>query len=141
MNGIKELALIFCAASVLSGGLRLLGGGALQKSAGYILSLIMLTSVVIAIGRTDIDFNISVEQSSASATDAEESMSEYQAEYICKRLLDEKGIIYEKITADATKTDDGGIVINEITIKGADKGEEAVNTVVASGLTETVILE
>ena len=141
MGQIKELAVIFCAACALSGGFRLLSGGALQKSAGYILSLILLTSVVIAISRTDMDFNISVEQSAASATEAEEAMSEYQAEYICQKLLDEKGIIYEKITADATKTDDGGIVINEITIKGADKGDEAVKAVVLSGLTETVVLE
>lgn len=141
MDGIKELAVIFCAACVLSGGFRLLSGGALQKSAGYILSLILLTSVVMAISRTDIDFNVRVEQSAVSAAEAEEAMSEYQAEYICSKLLDEKGIIYEKITADATKTDDGGIVINEITIKGADKGEEAVKAVVSSGLTETVVLE
>lgn len=141
MDSIRELAVIFCAVCVFSGGFRLLAGGALEKSAGFIFSLILLTTFVVAISRTEVDFDISVEQSAAASADAEEAMSEYQAEYICRSLLEEKGIAYEKISAEATKNDDGGIVINKITIKGADDGEEAIKAVVDSGLTDTVKLE
>ncbi len=141
MDSVRELAVVFCAVSVLSGAIGILTGGAMEKSAGYILSLIFLASVITALAGADFNLEIKVEQSAAASTKNEEAMSEYQAEYICAALLREKNIAFEKITATATKTEDGSIIINEIAIKGTDGGEEAVKAVRDCGICEKVILE
>lgn len=140
MESIKTIAAVFCGVCVLSGGFQLLSGGALEKSAGYILSLIMLVCIIGALSKADFDFEIK-ESSAAVSTAGALELSEYQAEYISRKVLDEKGINYEKITADATKTEDGSIIINNITIKGADPSDKAIELLLATGLTETVKTE
>lgn len=141
MEPIRQLAIVFCAVTVLSGGFQLLTGGALEKSAGYILSLVLLVSVIVAVSRTEFDFEIKKGETAAAAYEYEESLSEYQAEYICKAILSERGIEFEKVYANATKTEDGGIVINEITVKGAENAEAAVKAILDSKITETVTAE
>ena len=74
----------------------------------------MLVSIVGAVSSADFSFEIKESSLSASAVETELALSEYQAEYICHALLSEEGIKYEKIKARATKTEDGGIIINEI---------------------------
>lgn len=140
MESIKTIAAVFCGVCVLSGGFQLLSGGALEKSAGYILSLIMLVCIIGALSKADFDFEIK-ESSAAVSTAGALELSEYQAEYISRKVLDEKGIKYKKITADATKTEDGSIIINNITIKGADPSDKAIELLLATGLTETVKTE
>ena len=141
MGSIKIIASIFCGATILSGGFRMLGGGKSEKSVSYILSLIMLVSIVGAVSSADFSFEIKESSLSASAVETELALSEYQAEYICRALLSEEGIKYEKIKARATKTEDGGIIINEITIKGASLPREAEKILKESGLTDTVKTE
>lgn len=141
MEGMRELAAVFCAACVLTAGIGILSGEVLKKSVGYILSLILLVSLVGAILWGDYKFEITREAAKEISADNEESISEYQAEYICRQILSEKDISFEKIEATATKTKDGSIIISEITIKGSDRGEEAAQMVIESGLTETVKLE
>ncbi len=141
MESLKELTTVFCAVCLLSGGLALLSNGLLEKSVGYILSLILLASVVGAVAKIDIDMNIKTETESTAATVGAEGVSEYQAEYICRSLLEEKGINYEKVEATATKKEDGSIIISKITVKGTDRGAEAVKTVVESGLCDRVDIE
>ena len=140
MESIKTIAAVFCGVCVLSGGFQLLSGGALEKSAGYILSLIMLVCIIGALSKADFDFEIK-ESSAAVSTAGALELSEYQAEYISRKVLDEKGIKYKKITADATKTEDGSIIINNITIKGAEPSDKAIELLLATGLTETVKTE
>ena len=140
MESIKTIAAVFCGVCVLSGGFQLLSGGALEKSAGYILSLIMLVCIIGALSNADFDFEIK-ESSAAVSTAGTLELSEYQAEYISRKVLDEKGIKYKKITADATKTEDGSIIINNITIKGAEPSDKAIELLLATGLTETVKTE
>lgn len=140
MESVKEIAVIFCAVCVAAGGFQLMSSGALEKSAGYILSLILLTTLITAVSGADIklDFSGTGEAVSEETVAGAEAISEYQAEYICAKLLEEKGIEYEKISAEATKTEDGSIIINKITIKGADKSSQAAEAVISSGLTDTV---
>ncbi len=141
MESIRNLAIIFCAVCVMSGGLRLFSGEQLQKSADYILALILLTSIIAAVMNADFSFNISSEDIVAEASVGEIAISEYQAEYITARLLEEKEIEYEKIVAKANKSEDGSIVISKITITGAKEGERAVAAVKELKLTSTVVLE
>ncbi len=141
MDSIKELATVFCAVCLLSGGLGLLVGGKLRKSAGYILSLILLLSVVGALAKTDLDFNIEQKTEAALSEGYEEAMSEYQAEYIAGTLLREAQISYEKVSASANKNPDGGIIINEIIIKGASNTAEAARIIKQSGLCDRVKTE
>lgn len=137
MEEIKDLAVIFCAVCVLSGGFRILVGGALEKNAGFLLSLLLLTGIVCAFADTTFNFDFDIAQTVAQSGEWEEEMSEYQAEYICGKLLKEKGIEFEKIYVDTTKCEDGSIVINEIRIKGT-KIDEAAKVIKQSGICETV---
>lgn len=141
MDSIRELATVFCAVSVFVGTIGILTGGALDKSMGYILSLIFLASVVSALHSGNFNIELKGEQAMAQNSENEERLSEYQAEYICKEILKEQSISFEKITATANKTEDGSIIISEIRIKGADMCDEAVRVVEESGLCKKVILE
>ena len=96
MESIKTIAAVFCGVCVLSGGFQLLSGGALEKSAGYILSLIMLVCIIGALSNADFDFEIK-ESSAAVSTAGTLELSEYQAEYISRKVLDEKGIKYKTV--------------------------------------------
>ncbi len=126
---------------MLTGAIGILAGGALEKSAGYILSLIFLASVVSALAGGNFNIELKTEQAIAQNSENEEKISEYQAEYICAEILREQDITFEKITATANKTEDGSIIISEIRIKGAGDRDEAVKAVEESGLCKKVILE
>lgn len=141
MGSIKTIAAIFCGATILSGGFRILGGGKTEKSMGYILSLIMLVSIVGAVSSANFSYEIKENSLSASAEETELALSCYQAEYISRTLLEENGIKYENIKARATKNEDGSIIINEITIKGANLPSEAEKILKESGLTDSVKTE
>ena len=139
MDSVRELAIVFCAVSVLTGAIGILSGGALEKSAGYILSLIFLASLVTALAGADFNIEIKAEEAIAENAEYEESLSEYQAEYLAAALLSEKELPFEKITASATKTEDGSIIISEIVILGGN--EAAAKAVKESGICEKVSLE
>lgn len=141
MDSVRELAIVFSAVAVLTGAIGILSGGALEKSAGYILSLIFLASVVSALANGNFNIELKTEQAVAENRENEERLSEYQAEYICAEILEEKGIAFEKITAYANKTEDGSIIISEIRIKGAGDANEAVRAVEESGLCKKITLE
>ena len=139
MDSVRELAIVFCAVSVLTGAIGILSGGALEKSAGYILSLIFLASLVTALAGADFNIEIKAEEAIAENAEYEEAVSEYQAEYLAAALLSEKKLPFEKITASANKTDDGSIIISEIVILGGN--EAAAKAIKESGICEKVSLE
>ena len=141
MEWIKQLAAVFCAVCILTGAMELLHDGALKKSMNFILALILLVCVVGAVSGTRWSLDFDYNKAEASKTKTEEAISEYQAEYICRSLLNDKGIAFEKITAKANKTADGSIIISEIKIKGSDRAEEAAKEISNSGICDTVILE
>ena len=141
MGGVKTIAAVFCSVAVLSGGLQVLGMGKMGKALGYILSLIMLTSMVAALSKADFSFEIKEADSSRIENDTSLSLSSYQAEYISGALLIENGIKYEKIEALATKTDDGSIIISKIIIKGASRPEKAEKIILDSSITDVVQTE
>lgn len=141
MSTVKELAIFFCAASVMCGAFNLLAGKTLEKSFKYVLALIFLSVMVSAIANLDINFKV---QTNASTTVQEENvieMSSYQAEYLTGQLLNKMNIKYSKISAKANKVEDTGIVINEIIISGASDVELARTIIIDSGICETVKFE
>ena len=141
MEWIKGLAGVFSGACVMAGAMELLCDGALKKSVSFILSLILLLSVVGAVGGKRLRLELDYGGYESAESGVELEVSEYQAEYICRSLLNDKGITFEKIGVKANKTDDGGIIISEIKIKGSDRGEEAVSEILKSGICDTVTLE
>ncbi len=141
MEGIREIAAVFSAVCLLSCGLGILSSGKLGRSAEYIFSLILLLSIIGAAVSADFGFSIDSETGAETAGGYEEELSRYQAEYICRSILDGAGIKYGKITARATKNDDGSIIINEIIIRDADNAEKAKTAVLESGVTDRVTIE
>jgi hypothetical protein len=125
MNTVKEIALSFCASAIFCAGIGVLGGDSLRKSGRYIVALIMLCSVVGAIASADIDLSFfSKTKASESEAASTEELSGYAAEQLISVFLKEKGIVFEKITAEATKNDEDGIVINKLVISGAREEEK-----------------
>lgn len=125
MNTVKEIALSFCASAIFCAGIGVLGGDSLRKSGRYIVALIMLCSVVGAIASADIDLSFfSKTTASESEATSTEELSGYAAEQLISAFLKEKGIVFEKITAEATKNNEDGIVINKLVISGAREEEK-----------------
>ncbi len=141
MDWIKELAAVFCAACILTGAVELLHDGALKKSMNFILALILLLCVVGAVGGKRLSIDFDYNKAESSETETEETISEFQAEYICRSILTAKGIAFEKITAKANKTADGSIIISEIKIKGSDPEHEAVKEIRSLEICDTVMPE
>lgn len=141
MDSVREIALIFCSVSVLTAALSLLSGNALNKSMKYITALILLCSVVGGISETvfDLDFNIDV--SAETSTGTALSLSEYQAEVLIEQILKESTVEFSNISARATKMEDGGIIISEVTIKGVDNRDAAKTALEERGIDCMVIFE
>lgn len=141
MSGVKEIVTFFCAVSVMCGAFNLLSGKTLNKSFKYILALIFLCVIVSSF--TKADFKIILPKSTTTAATSESviAMSEYEAEYLIRALLDESQIKYTKIKAYANKLEDGGIVINEIVLSGVTEKEKARALILNSKVTKTVKFE
>ncbi len=133
MGTIKDIAFAFCAAAIISAAVGLLCGNRLEKSMRYIISLTLICTVIsVAVGRKFTFFAQTQPQSTVSYD--EMPLYEYQAEYLIADILKKEGIEFENITAKATKSEDGSIVINELEISGCKSREKAVNTLNDMGI-------
>lgn len=141
MSTVKELAIFFCAVSVMCGAFNLLAGKTLEKSFKYILALIFLSVMVSAIANLDINFSIKTNANAIKENQNVIAMSSYQAEYLIGEALSKTNIKYSKISAKANKEEDNGIVINEIIISGASDVELARSVILDLGICETVKFE
>lgn len=141
LDSVKEIALIFCSAAVLSAAVGLLSGKALQKSMKYITALIMLCALLGGITGTVFDFNFNISRFGEVSSDTAFSLSEYQAAFLVEEILSEKGIGFRNISAKATKTEDGGIIISEVRIKGADDEQSACAALEENGIDCRVVFE
>ena len=141
MSTVKELAIFFCAVSVMCGAFNLLAGKTLEKSFKYILALIFLSVMVSAIANLDINFSLKTNASAIKENQNVIAMSSYQAEYLIGEVLSKTNIKYSKISAKANKEEDNGIVINEIIISGASDVELARSVILDLGICETVKFE
>jgi hypothetical protein len=142
VDSVKEIALTFCAAAVLLSGISLLGTSALEKSKRYIITLIMLCSVIGSVANAEFDFSLpDTDVFTASGEETAENISAYQAEYIVADLLKKEKIKYEKVTAKANKNQDGSIVINEITISGAEEREKILSVLRKTGIDCRVVFD
>lgn len=134
MNGIREIALSFCASAVFCAGAGLIKGGVLEKSGRYIIALVMLCSIVSVIAGADFSFSLpNINSASAEAQNVEE-ISGFAAEQLVGLYLSEKGAEFEKITATVTKNDENGIVISELLIEGATSPEEVERILIEAGI-------
>lgn len=128
IDSVREIALLFVAAAVMSGAMGILGGGTMAKSLRYITALILLAALVTGIIKSDWKFDIAEQNHTKQAeTSAEISLCEYQAEYMIKDIFDKNAVEYKEVSARATKTEEDSIIINEITVEGADNKEKAVS--------------
>ena len=133
MNLIRDIAISFCAAAVMTAAVGLISGGRLQMSMKYIISLCLICSVLsVATGG---EFNLRSAVPSFSPKEySTEELYEYQAEYIVGEILKLSGITYQNITAKATKSSDDSIIINEIEIIGCSDSEKAKKQLASNGI-------
>ena len=140
METVREIAITFCATAVFTSALVLINGRTLEKSGRYIISLILLCSVIVAIGRGKFNFNLNdsfkTEQSTSTTFS---SICEYQAEYMIKGMLNNKKINFTNIEAKATKNKDGSIIINEIQVEGVADRNAVSSALKAEGIDCKVI--
>ncbi len=122
MEKIREIALAFCAVSVFSAAAGLLRGRSLIKSGKYIVGLVFICVLITCF--KDFSFSLEgVEADSAYVEQGDISLSRYGAEYLVAEVLRKNSILFTEIAAEATKTDSGDIIINEITVYGAEDEE------------------
>ena len=121
MDGIKEIALTFCATAVATAALAMLKGRGMEKSGQYIIGILFLCAVVSAVFSADVRFNFPKTET-ADLYYNEEKMCEVQAEYLVASYLKEHNIKFEKICCRANKTEESGIVISEVVIYGTEDG-------------------
>lgn len=133
MNTLREIALSFCAAAVMTGAIGLLAGDRLQMSMKYIISLSLICSVLSVAVKGDFSFDLTF-TSAQTQEISTDPLYEYQAEYIIGEILKSAGITYQNITANATKNEDGSIVINEIEITGCSDSQKAKEKVMNQGI-------
>lgn len=133
MNLLREIALSFCAAAVMTAAVGLISGGRLQMSMKYIISLCLICSVVSAAVGGKLSLAASVPAFTPKPYSAD-NLYRYQAEYIVGEILKKEGITYQNITAKATKFDDGSIIIIEIEISGCNDAANAKNKLSLNGI-------
>ena len=124
MNTVKEIAITFCAAAIITAAVSLIGATSLGGSLRYILSLGLICTVLSVAVRGDFNFFYSTSQSVVAEYNSNALYEKY-AENIVGQILSENGIPFKKITAKATKNEDDSISINEIEIYGCEKAQEA----------------
>ncbi len=141
MSGIKEIVAFFCAASIMCGAFNILAGKTLEKSFKYILAIIFLSVIVSSFSKFDLTFEFPKSVSAVAESENVLAMSSYQAEYIISAILDENKIKYTKIRSVANKDENGGIVINEIIISGAEEPEKIKEIIQNLNIMATVKFE
>lgn len=135
MDSVREIAIIFCSAAVLSGAASLIGAQRSNKSIKYITALILLTSIVTGIVKADWDFDFpDYVEAESTEVSTEIDLCEYQAEYMIREILEKNAVEYKDILVEATKLDDSSIIINQITVKGADNKEKAAELLASLGI-------
>ena len=135
MDSVKEIALLFVAAAVMSGAMGLFSGGTMTKSLRYITAVILLAALVTGLIRSDWEFSAEKQSINEGRADITEiSLCEYQAEYMIKDIFNKNFVEYKEVSARATKTEEDSIIINEIMVEGADNKEKAVSLLASFGI-------
>ncbi|MBQ1186745.1 MAG: hypothetical protein IIX54_03550 [Clostridia bacterium] len=133
MNSIKEIALAFSAAAIVTAAFSLFGANRLNSSLRYILSLGLICSVLSVAVNEDFKFFATTPQVETNVYTANE-LYQKQAEIIIEEILTEKGIKPNRIVANATKNEDGSIVINKIEIYCSNSKQEVINALNEKGI-------
>lgn len=133
MGTIKDIAFTFCVTAVVAAATGILCGSRLERSMRYIISLMLICSVLsVAVGKQFKFFDNTADNNTISYDT--QPLYEYQAEYLVAEILRKEGIEFENVTANATKCEDGSIVINELELSGCKNSEKAVNTLRKMGI-------
>ncbi len=139
MDSVREIALTFCSTAVFTSALCLINGKALEKSGRYIISLILICSVIGAVAKGDFEFSLPSAEAVTQGADTAEAICKYQAEYLVAEVLKENEIVFQNISAKATKNEDGSIIINEIEVEGVQEQEKTLKTLEEQGIDCRVI--
>ncbi len=142
MDSVKEIVLTFCATTVFLAVINTLGGSSLEKSKRYIIALVMLCAILGSVAGARFDFSLPDHfESEIAISDSAEEFSVYQAEYLISELLRKSDLKFEKVLAKATKTEENSIVINEITLIGAEDKEGVLSELKKAGIDCRVIFD
>ena len=132
MDKLREIALTFCAVSVFTAAAGILKGRALFKSGKYIIGLVFICSLISCFKDISFSFEDLTNMDNNTSFEGEETaFSEYGAEYLIGGLLRQNSLRFREISAKATKNESDIIIINEITVYGAED-EEGVMAVLGS---------
>ena len=124
MNSVKEIAITFCASAIITAAVSLIGTNSLAGSLRYVLSLGLICTVLSVAVKGDFSFFYPI-SNTQTVEYSSNALYEKQAEITVGQILEQNGITFKKITAKATKTEDGSIIINEIEISGCQNGQNA----------------
>lgn len=132
MDKIREIALAFCAVSVFSAAAGLLRGRRLAGSGKYIIGLVFICALIACFKEVELDF--SLPEIEYSESEISEALSEHGAKYLIAELLRKNNKTFSEISVIANKNGDRDIVINEITVYGADDREGVMAVLSSSGI-------
>ncbi len=141
MEFVRNVAVAFCSAAVFTGAVTLVSGHRLEKSMRYITALILLCTVLSSFAKTDLNFTAYSANTHKSESRVLEAVSIYEAEYLVAELMRQHTLNFEKIAVTSTKNQDGCIIINEISIKGADDRKKTESVLKMEGIDCRVVFE
>ena len=133
MNTIKDVAFTFCVTAVVAAAVGMLCGNRLEKSMRYIISLMLICSVLSVVVGKQLKFFSNDDSRDAVSYDMK-PLYEYQAEYLVADMLKKAGIECENIKANATKQENDSIVINELELIGCKNPEKAIKLLRETGI-------
>lgn len=127
MNGLKSIALGFCAAAVFLGALSFLApSGNMKKSVKYAFSLVFL---VFCIGLFAVFGKVTKIECEIPETAVKTSGADTYAAYLCGAVMKDADLSYKKITANTNINENGDIYINELRIETAEPPERVKQAV------------
>lgn len=112
MQALKGIALTLCGILVVtSGASLLLPDSKFKKLLSYIISLVIIMSVIGALN--GVNFDLSLPASAADNSQNVENMTAQQAQYIIEAYLKENGISVQKVLCYMDILENGDIVISK----------------------------
>ncbi len=140
MDGLIPFVTAFCTACIVLGALHFLRPtGAMEKPFIYVLSLIFL-SVLLAAALGINKFSPQFPEIKNNINMNEE-MYETAIRQVFERALKDGGIKFRKIEVCTDKTEDGSIIINEVTVYSSDPPNRIIGLIGNSDSYEVTVLD
>lgn len=139
MGFISSILISFCAACVFIGALYILcPEGTMSKPIKYVLSLVLLVSVVAAAGVVAKEEDFTLPEIADYKIDSD-NLDTANAELVFSYALKEAGIDFSKISVLTDKSADGSISISKVLIYSGNSYEE-ISKVLGSAAEKTEVV-